>query len=63
MSPILPKQWLSPASQAMQDLLLEMQALVPEAGQARAFELSCEMLTLSMVASPPDLPQLVRRHG
>ncbi len=60
---ILPKQWLSPTSQRVQDLLIEMQTLVRDDSQARAWDLSIEMLTQVMLASPPDIPQLVRRHG
>lgn len=63
MTAILPKQWLSPASQHVQDLLLQMQSLVKDENSAKAWDLSCDILTQVMVASPPDIPQLVRRHG
>ncbi len=63
METILPKQWLSPAAQTVQDLLLEMQGLVKDENQAKAWDLSVQMLTQVMIASPPDIPQLVRRHG
>jgi len=60
---ILPKQWLSPAAQTVQELLLKMQECVKDESQAKAWDLSCDILTQVMVASPPDIPQLVRRHG
>ena len=63
MKPILPKQWLSPAAQAVQELLLKMHECVKDENQAKAWDLSCDILTQVMVASPPDIPQLVKRDG
>ena len=63
MDAILPKQWLSPVSQQVQDLLLRMQELVKDENSAKAWDLSVDILTQVMVVSPPDIPQLVRGHA
>jgi hypothetical protein len=60
---ILPSQWLSPTAQRVQDLLIQMQDLVKDESSGKAWDLSVDILTQVMVASPPDIPQLVRRHG
>ena len=44
-------------------MLLQLQALVKDENQAKAWDLSVDILTQVMVASPPDIPQLTRKHA